>query len=52
MSTIPVEKFEAFENYNFDNDEQFQTGLKSLAYNEQENNAELLQRAKLFYYTK
>ncbi|KAI9361559.1 hypothetical protein BD770DRAFT_317530 [Pilaira anomala] len=44
--------FEAFDNYDFENDEKFQSGISSLLNNKQENEQELLEKAKLFYYTK
>lgn len=76
MSTTEMNsKFEAFDKYDFDHDEQFQvrdnrpwcagfnldwiyfyfmkkSGIASLLNDKQENEAELLERAKLFYYTK
>ncbi|KAI7903953.1 uncharacterized protein BX663DRAFT_505852 [Cokeromyces recurvatus] len=47
-----ITKFEAFDNYNFDKDEQFQLGISSLLNNKQDNEVELVERAKIFYYTK
>ncbi|KAI7894291.1 uncharacterized protein EV154DRAFT_499144 [Mucor mucedo] len=44
--------FEAFDQYDFDKDVQFQSGIASLLNNKQANEAELLEKAKLFYYTK
>ncbi|EIE79762.1 hypothetical protein RO3G_04467 [Rhizopus delemar RA 99-880] len=44
--------FEAFEKYDFDNDAQFQSGIASLLNNKQENEDQLLLKAKLFYYSK
>ncbi|KAI9272464.1 hypothetical protein BY458DRAFT_508870 [Sporodiniella umbellata] len=44
--------FEAFEKYDFDNDAQFQSGIASLLNNKQENEEQLLLKAKLFYYSK
>ncbi|KAI8972733.1 hypothetical protein BDB01DRAFT_809047 [Pilobolus umbonatus] len=45
-------KFEQFDKYDFDNDAQFKAGLASLLNNKQSNESELLEKAKLFYYTR
>ncbi|KAG2201888.1 hypothetical protein INT46_006698 [Mucor plumbeus] len=47
-----ITKFKQFDRYNFETDNQFQSGVASLLNNKQENEADLLLRAKLFYYTK
>ncbi|GAN00923.1 conserved hypothetical protein [Mucor ambiguus] len=47
-----IAKFKQFDQYDFDKDSQFQSGVASLLNNKQENEADLLLRAKLFYYTK
>ncbi|KAL9543401.1 hypothetical protein PS6_009304, partial [Mucor atramentarius] len=47
-----ITKFKQFDQYDFDKDSQFQSGVASLLNNKQENEADLLLRAKLFYYTK
>ncbi|GAB5588567.1 hypothetical protein Unana1_03467 [Umbelopsis nana] len=56
MSTEEIERFRAFENYDFDKDSRFQAGLPSLLQNGQgkseQEQLELVQRAKWFYYTK
>lgn len=44
--------FEDFENYDFDSDVKFQSGIASLINNKQENEDQLLLKAKLFYYSK
>ncbi|KAI8641201.1 hypothetical protein BD408DRAFT_418556 [Parasitella parasitica] len=45
-------QFEEFNQYDFDKDAQFQSGVASLLNNKQENEADLLLKAKLFYYAK
>ncbi|CAO3650143.1 unnamed protein product [Mucor hiemalis] len=49
--TETISKFQAFEEYNFEKDEKFKSGVASLLNNKQDNEAELLEKAKLFYYT-
>lgn len=50
--TEAISKFQAFEDYDFEKDEKFKSGVASLLNNKQDNEAELLEKAKLFYYTK
>ncbi|KAI9483331.1 MAG: hypothetical protein EXX96DRAFT_594155 [Benjaminiella poitrasii] len=51
-SSEAIAKFKAFNVYDFEKDEQFQSGISSLLSNKQDNEATLLERAKLFYYAK
>ncbi|KAI8877767.1 hypothetical protein K501DRAFT_259803 [Backusella circina FSU 941] len=50
MST--EETFHSFEKYDFENDNQFKAGVASLLNNKQDNESDLLEKAKLFYYSK
>ncbi|KAG2236142.1 hypothetical protein BDF21DRAFT_376718 [Thamnidium elegans] len=51
-SAESIATFKEFEKYDFDNDEKFQSGISSLLNNKQDNEQDLLEKAKLFYYTK
>ncbi|KAI9259419.1 hypothetical protein BDA99DRAFT_605780 [Phascolomyces articulosus] len=50
-----IETFQAFNNYDFDNDEKFQFGMSSILKSSEEDPSthdEVVERAKWFYYTK